>query len=382
MDFRVPDQYLEDLARFKGFLGEHLTPENLSAWYATSEIPRSFFRELGAGGWLGFDRDGSGGFRDQSMLKQALLIEELAKISPGIAVAVLVQISLGTKGIVLFGSDAMKEEVLAKAIGGDLLLCLGNTEPAAGSDVANIATRAEKVQGGWLLNGTKSYVTNGKISDRALVTAVSDPDAERNRRLSMFLADLGSDGVTRHKLHKEVWIPSDLTRIRMKDVFVPGAALVGERGRGLQQVLAIFTNSRITISALTLGTAAGAFETALSHAKKRTIFGQPVADLQAKSFEIADLYTRIEAARLVLWKTCWTKDQGMDFRLEASMAKYLAVEAARSVGMWAADLFGAASVVFEHPIHKYPMDAWASSLGEGTQDVQKLIIFREIMARS
>ena len=111
------------------------------------------------------------------------------------------------------------------------------------------------------------------------------------------------------------------------------------------------------------------------------MFDTRVADLQAKSFEIADFYAKIEAARLVLYKACWTRDQGMDFRLDASTAKYLTVEVARSVGTWAADLFGASSVVFEHPVHKYPMDAWASSLGEGTQDVQKLVIFREVMRK-
>ena len=119
----------------------------------------------------------------------------------------------------------------------------------------------------------------------------------------------------------------------------------------------------------------------LDHAKKRKVFGTRVADFQAKSFEAADFFSRIEAARLVLWKACSIKDSGGDFRLESSMAKYLTVQIAREVGLWAADLFGAASVIFEHPIHKYPMDAWAASLGEGTQDVQKLIIFREIMKK-
>ena len=225
-------------------------------------------------------------------------------------------------------------------------------------------------------------MTNGYISDLALITAVSDPDAPRNSRISMFLVDLSAQGVTRSRLHKEVWIPSDLTRIQLQDVFVPDANLIGERCRGLQQVLEIFTNSRINISALTLGTAAGAFQQGVEHAKKRHIFGQRVIDFQSKSFEAADFYSRMEAVRLTLWKTCWEKDEGIDFRLGASIAKYLSVDLARAVGTWAADLFGAASVVFEHPIHKYPMDAWASSLGEGTQDVQKLIIFREFMKRN
>jgi alkylation response protein AidB-like acyl-CoA dehydrogenase len=231
------------------------------------------------------------------------------------------------------------------------------------------------------LNGTKAYVSNGAISDLALVTAVSHPEAPRNNRLSMFLVDISSSGVSRKKLNKQVWIPSDLTRLSFDNVFVPEENLVGEPGKGLQQVLATFTQSRIPISALTLGTAVGAFEMGLDRAKNREIFGQKIADFQAKSFEIADFYARIEAARLMVWKAAWTRDQGKDFRMEAAMAKYLTVEIARGVGLWAADLFGAASVMQDHPVHKYPMDAWASSLGEGTQDVQKLVIFREIMKK-
>jgi alkylation response protein AidB-like acyl-CoA dehydrogenase len=377
MDFNLPSELVANLIRYREFLGERLVP-NLNKWYSQKEIPRDFFLELGDRGWLGLDRDGND-YVEQQSLKQALMEEHLGIESPGVGVAVLVHVSLGAKGLTLFGSPEQKGLYLPGAAKGQTLICLGNTEPGAGSDVANIGSTVRKVDGGWLLNGIKSYVTNGYISDLALITAISDPGAARNSRISMFLVDLSSKGVTRTRLHKEVWIPSDLTRIQLSDVFVPDANLVGRRGRGLQQVLEIFTNSRITISALTLGTAVGAFRSGIEHAEKRRIFGERLIDFQAKSFEAADFYSKIEAARLVLWKTCWQKDQGLDFRLEASVAKYLSVEVARSVGQWAADLFGAASVMFEHPIHKYPMDAWASSLGEGTQDVQKLIIFREFM---
>jgi len=225
-------------------------------------------------------------------------------------------------------------------------------------------------------------VTNGFISDHAILTAVSDPEADRNRRISMFLVDLQSEGVSRFKLNKQVWVPSDLTRIQCSNVFVPDDHLLGERGQGLQQILSIFTYSRVVISALTLGTALGAFELAVEHGKKRKVFGQRILDQQGKAFELADLFSRLEAARLMMLKACWAMDQGQDFRLESSLAKYLAVRIARDVTVWAADLFGAASVIREHPIHKFPMDAWASSLGEGTQDVQKLVIFREVMKRN
>ncbi len=379
MNFSLPQEISEELNRFQAFLDKRLRPR-LSQWYEDGVIPGDFFQELGGTGWLGFVA-GDEGIQEESALKQAVLMECLARLSPGVAVAVAVQISLGVKGLYLCGNAEQAARILPAAILGETLMCLGNTEPTAGSDVAGIATRADRIEGGWLLNGTKAYVTNGTISDLALITAVSDPEAPRNQRLSMFLVDLSAQGISRTKLNKRVWIPSDLTRLRFKDAYVPDENLVGERGKGLQQVLNIFTHSRIAISALTLGTARGAFEQGLEHARKRKVFDESIVHFQAKSFEAAHFFSRIEAAGLTLWKACWLKDQGLDFRLESSVAKYLAVEAAREIGVWAADLFGAASVIFEHPIHKYPMDAWAASLGEGTQDVQKLIIFRELMKK-
>jgi alkylation response protein AidB-like acyl-CoA dehydrogenase len=379
MDFTIPENLSKEMEGFEAFLRERLQPK-VTAWYEEGAVPRSFHAAMGEGGWLGFE------FKENrltkfSALRGALVAERLAALSPGVAVATLAHVDLGLIGLWLFGSDHLKRRYGESATRGETLLCLGNTETGAGSDVAGISMSAEKSEGGWLLNGTKAYVTNGFISDMAIFTAVSDPQAARNNRLSMFLVDLNGKGVTRKKLHKQVWIPSDLTRIKLENVFVPEDHLLGKRGRGLQQVLTIFTHSRVPISALTLGTASGAFETALDHAQRRKIFGKSIVQFQAKDFEIADFYARMESTRLMLWRACWAMDRHEDFRLDASMAKYLAVMVAREVTAWAADLFGAVSVMFEHPIHKFPMDAWASSLGEGTQDVQKLVIFREVMKR-
>jgi short/branched chain acyl-CoA dehydrogenase len=335
---------------------------------------------MGQGGWFCFESKEDRLVKGSS-LKEALLCEQLAILSPGVAVAVLAHADLGLTGLWHFGSEKLQKAYGHSAIRGKTLLCLGNTERHAGSDVANISMTAKEVDGGWVLNGTKAYVTNGLISDMAVVTAISDQDASRNNRMSMFLVDLNAEGIVRRKLDKQVWIPSDLTRLQFTDVFVPEDHLMGEQGKGLQQVLTIFTYSRVPISALTLATAVGAFEMALDHAKKRDVYGVKIVDQQAKAFEIADFYARIEAARLALYKACWAMDNNQDFRLESSIAKYLAVKIAQEVATWAADLFGAASVMLEHPIHKFPMDAWAASLGEGTQDVQKLVIFREVMKR-
>jgi alkylation response protein AidB-like acyl-CoA dehydrogenase len=379
MDFLIPQEITEDVKKFRAFLEQHMSP-HLSEWYEQGTVPRSFFSLVAEQGWFSFS------FKDdritkRSALWEALLAEQMAKMSPGVAVAVLAHQGLGLTGLWLHGSHHLQKTYGPSAVLANTLLCVGNTESGAGSDSASIILQAKKVEGGWVLNGSKAYVTNGYISDYVILTAVSDPEAERNRRISMFLVDLRSEGVSRVKLNKQVWIPSDLTRVQCTNVFVPEDHLLGERGRGLQQVLSIFTHSRVGISALTLGTAMGAFELAVEHGKKRKIFGRSVLDQQGKAFELADLFSKLEATRLMMLKACWVMDHGQDFRLESSLAKYLAVQVARDVTVWAADLFGAASVIREHPIHKFPMDAWASSLGEGTQDVQKLVIFREVMKR-
>jgi alkylation response protein AidB-like acyl-CoA dehydrogenase len=377
MDFTIPAAISDDLLLFEEFIKAHVKPDLLS-WSRKQQLPTAFFQLMGESGWYGLEIE-KGRLRRRSALREAVIAEELAKLSPGVAIAALAHVDLGLMGLFLFGSKDLHRKYGASAATGKTVMCLGNTENKAGSDVAGISMTAEKIEGGWVLNGTKAYVTNGFIADLGVITAVSDPSAGRNHRLSMYLVDLNNDGVRRTKLNKAVWIPSDLTRLQLKDVFVPDDHLLGTRGRGLQQVLEIFTNSRVPIAALTLGTAVGAFHLAFDRMQKRTVFGKKILDFQAKAFELADLYAKIEAARLMVHKAAWTLDQGENFRRLSSLAKYLAVEVAREVATWATDIFGAASVMQDHPIHKYPLDVWAASLGEGTQDVQKLIIFRELI---
>ncbi len=377
MDFSIPPLMAKELERFKSFVKSEITPF-LSSWNRAGKIPADFYRQMGKGRWWGYEYR-NGRIEKGAVLREALIAETLAAVSPGVAISALAHVDLGFMGLFMFGTETLHKRYAPEILSGERVMCLGNTENTAGSDVAGIGMTAEKVPEGWRLNGAKAFVTNGAIADLAVITAVTDPDAPRNRRLSMFLVDLNSPGVRRTKLNKRVWIPSDLTRLQFNGLFVSDDHLLGRRGHGLSQVLSVFTRSRIPISALTLGTAEGAFDLALSHGVKRRIFGSRIVDFQSKSFEFADYYARIEAVRLMIHKACQTAEAGEDFRGQAAMAKYLAVELARNVSAWAADLFGAASVVFEHPVHKFPLDAWASSLGEGTQDVQKLIIFRELM---
>jgi alkylation response protein AidB-like acyl-CoA dehydrogenase len=380
MDLSIPAERLEELEHFDDFIKSEVVG-NLPIWHRKRAIPRRFFQAAGRAGWYGFRWDGRRMIKHPG-LRETLLLERLASVSPGVAVAVLIVSDLGLTALEYFGTAAHKASYGAAAVSGDCLICFANTENLAGSDAAGINMTAKKTTGGWILNGAKAYTTNGLVSDLAVVTAVTDPAAQRNNRISMFLVDLKRDGVSRKKLNKQVWIPSDLTRIDFVDVHVTDDSLMGQEGQGLQQTLTIFTNSRIPISGIALGTAAGAFDLALKRAGSRKVFGQPIADFQAKAFEAAEYYARMEAVRLVVYRAAAAMDSGGDFRFEASLAKYLSVKIAKDLCPWAADLYGAASVIDEHPIHKFPMDAWAVSLAEGTQDIQKLVIFRELMRKA
>ncbi len=377
MEFSIPADLKVEIKRFNEFLKSEVI-SNLAAWNRDRAIPRRFFQLAGQAGWFGF------GWRDGRMVKhsglrETLILERLATVSPGVAVAVLIVSDLGLTALKYFGTAEHRSLYGAAAVSGNCLICFGNTENLAGSDAAGIKMTAKKTNGGWVLNGAKAYTTNGNVSDFAVVTAVTDPDAHRSRRISMFLVDLNTAGISRKKLNKQVWIPSDLTRIDFEDVHVSEGCLMGKEGHGLQQTLTVFTNSRIPISGIALGTAAGAFDLAVQRARNRKAFGKSIADFQAKAFEIADYYAQMEAARLMVYRAASAMDSGGDFRFEASLAKYLSVKIAKELCPWAADLFGAVSVINDHPIHKFPMDAWAVSLAEGTQDVQKLVIFRELI---
>jgi alkylation response protein AidB-like acyl-CoA dehydrogenase len=178
-------------------------------------MPRGFFESMAKGGWFNFTFK-NGKLSKLSALRSALIGEQLAMVSPGIAVARLAHADLGLTGLWLFGSETLQHQYAESVVKGETLMCIGNTESVSGSDVASITSQAQKIEGGWVLNGTKGYVTNGTIADMALITAVSDPRAPRNRRISMYFVDLNTKGVTREKLNKQVWIPSDLTRVQLK----------------------------------------------------------------------------------------------------------------------------------------------------------------------
>jgi butyryl-CoA dehydrogenase len=360
------------------FIEKEVRP-NMRVWYRDKAIPRSFFARSAEAGLMSFVEEG-GGFRETSAVHPLTVQQTLAEVSPGVAVSLLAHDCLGLYAIHRFGTDRQKEKYFLPAVQGLKIAAFANTEPGTGSDASNITLRAEPVEGGFLLNGTKMFITNGSMADFVVVSAVTDPAAERKHDgISLFIVETGA--LKRQAIRKEVWVPSDLSTLHFRDVFVPGEDLLGEINGGFGQVMRTFNSSRIAIAALTVGTAVGAFRLAFKRAHSREVFGRPIVAHQAKAFEFAEVWTRIEAARLLTLRAAWLKDVGVDYVLAASEAKLFACELAFSVTRFAAEIFGASGIISENPIHQFPLDAWAAALGEGTNDIQKRVIAAELEKR-
>lgn len=380
MDFALTERQKKLKKELKEFLRKEVERKLLS-WYKKDEIPREFYRALNEREWLGFRRE-RGGWTPFPMLETIILYEEMAALSPGLAVSVLAHSTLGLFALDRWGTHEQRERYFEPACRGEMLVAFANTEPTAGSDAAAIRCEAKETSGRYLLTGSKMFITNGPAGDLILVSAVTNPRARRaSHRISLFIVPADLPNIRRQSINKQVWRPASFGTLFFSQTPVPRENLLGEPHRGFPLVMQTFTQSRIAISALTVGTAWGAYRLALERARTRTTFGKRLIEHEAKAFEFSDMLSRLEAARLLVHRAAWRYDRGEDHILEASLAKYFCVEETRAITHWAADVFGASSVMEENPIFKFPWDAQAASLGEGTQDIQKLIISRELEKR-
>lgn len=362
------------------FINSEIKPF-LPDWYKKDEIPQELFLKLAERNWLGFIQKDNR-WVESPMLDIIIFYEKIASISPGTTVAVLAHACLGLYALHHWGNEEQRERYFIPGVKGSTLLAFANTEPGAGSDAINIKLEAKKVPGGYLLNGTKMFITNGILADVLLVSAVTNPKAEkRSKSISLFIVEGNPPGLKRQKIHKLVWHPADLGTLFFENCFVPEENLVGPINGGFKLIMQTFTSSRIAIAALAVGTAWGAYKLALDRARVRRVFGKRIIEHQAKAYEFSTMLSRIEAARLLVQKAAWIKDKGQDYLMESSIAKLFSIEEAKEVTSWAADIFGASGIMEENPISKFPLDAWAVALGEGTNDIQKLIIWRQLQKR-
>ena len=312
-------------------------------------------------------------------LSYIIAVEEIARVDGSHAATVAAENSLGIGPIYYFGSEAQKRRYLPDLCRGTHLWGFGLTEPSAGSDAGGTKTTARLEGDRWVINGSKIFITNAgtSITAGSTVQCVTGTLPDGGKEYSCIIVEQESPGFTTRSMHgKMVWRASNTAELYFDNVTVPRESLLGERGAGFKQMLETLDSGRLSIAAMGLGGAQGAYEAALAYAKERQQFGKPISHFQANAFKLADMATEIEATRNLLYKACWLRDQGRAFRKEAAMAKLWASEVMRRVTHAAVQIFGGYGLMEEYPVARFYRDQRLLEIGEGTSEVQRLVISR------
>jgi butyryl-CoA dehydrogenase len=342
-------------------------------------FPYEIVSQMAGLGLLGLPFPEQYGGAGADTISYALAVMELARIDASVAITLAAHVSLGASPFYLFGTEAQKQEYLVPLAAGRLLWGFGLTEPGAGSDAGATQTRAELRAGQWIINGTKAFITNSgtDITGGTTITAVTGMGADGRNEISNLIVPQATPGFSRSKqYHKMGWRASDTRELSFLDAAVPEANLLGPRGRGLKQFLTILDGGRISVAALSVGLAWGAYDEALKYAKARIAFGQPISKFQAIQFKLADMLMEIEHARVMVLKAAWEKDAGRDFAMTASLAKLYSGEVSRRVVNEAVQIHGGYGFMDEYPVSRMYRDQKINEIGEGTNEVQRLVIAR------
>ncbi len=378
MDFDFADHHklLRDTVR--DFAQQEVRPvaEELDR---TKSFPYDIVRRLAELDLMGipFPEEYGGGGGDS--LAYALAVEELARVDSSVAITLCAHTSLGTQPIYLFGSEEQKREWLPQLCAGEKLGAFGLTEPEAGSDAGNTQTHAELDGGEWVINGSKQFITNAGTDISGVVTITAVTGA--NREISNILVANGTPGYDQGTPYRKMgWNASDTRPLSFADCRVPEENLVGQRGAGLKQFLQVLDIGRIGVAAMGIGLAQGALDEALAYAKERRAFGQPISRFQTIQAKLADITTEIEAARLLVYKTAWLKDNSRNFTLTAAQAKLKSGRIAVRAAEEAVQIHGGYGYIEEYPVCRFYRDAKILTIGEGTDEVQQLVIARALGA--
>jgi alkylation response protein AidB-like acyl-CoA dehydrogenase len=383
MDFGLSDDHRLLRATVREFAEQEIAPvaEELDR---TKSFPYEIVRRLGELDLMGipFPEEYGGGGGDS--LAYALAVEELARVDSSVAITLCAHTSLGTQPIYLFGSERQKQDWLPALCRGERLGAFGLTEPEAGSDAGNTKTRAVLDDGEWVINGAKQFITNAgtDISGVVVITAVTEHRNDGGpNEISNLLVPNGTPGYEPGEPYRKMgWNASDTRPLSFTDCRVPIENLVGPRGSGLRQFLRVLDIGRIGVAAMGVGLAQGALEQALAYAGERRAFGQPISKFQSIQAKLADLSTEIDAARLLVHKTAWLKDTGGDFSLTAAQAKLKSGRLAVHAADEAVQIHGGYGYIEEYPVCRFYRDAKILTIGEGTDEVQQLVIARRLGA--
>ncbi|HUB75114.1 MAG TPA: acyl-CoA dehydrogenase family protein [Solirubrobacteraceae bacterium] len=350
----------------------------------TKSFPYEIVRKLGELGLMGipFPQEYGGGGADT--LAYALAVEELTRVDSSVAITLCAHTSLGTQPIYLFGSEAQKREWLPRLCSGERLGAFGLTEPEAGSDAGNTRTRARLEHGEWVIDGAKQFITNAgtDISGVVCITASSADDGDvAGREISNLIVPNGTPGYEQGEPYRKMgWNASDTRPLTFSDCRVPETNLLGPRGAGFRQFLHILDIGRIGVAAMGVGLAQGALEEALAYAKERRAFGRPISKFQAIQAKLADMSAEIEAARLLVYKAAREKDRGRNFTLTAAQAKLKTGRLAVRCSEEAVQIHGGYGYIEEYPVCRFYRDAKILTIGEGTDEVQQMVIARALGA--
>jgi alkylation response protein AidB-like acyl-CoA dehydrogenase len=344
------------------------------------KFPAEQVKKLGELGFLGMmvDPKYNGGGMDT--VSYVLVMEELSKVDASASVVVSVNNSLVCYGLEAYGSEEQKEKYLKPLAAGEKIGAFCLSEPEAGSDATSQQTTAEDKGDYYLLNGTKNWITNGSTASTYLVIAQTHKEL-KHKGINVFIVEKGTPGFTIGPKENKLGIRgSDTHSLMFNDVKVPKENRIGDDGFGFKFAMKTLEGGRIGIAAQALGIASGAYELALAYAKERKAFGKPIADHQAIAFKLADMATQIEAARLLVHKAAWLKDQGLPYTLEGSMAKLFASKVAMDVTVEAVQIHGGYGFVKEYHVERLMRDAKITQIYEGTSEIQKLVISRSILS--
>jgi short-chain 2-methylacyl-CoA dehydrogenase len=339
-------------------------------------FPYELVAELAELGLMGMPIPEEYGGAGADTLSYAIAIEELTRVDSSLAITVAAHTSLGTMPIFLFGTDEQKREWLPDLAGGRKLAAFGLTEPGAGSDAGAARTTATKRDGEWVINGSKIFITNAGTDISACVTITARTGEDE---ISNLIVPNGTPGYEiSAPMQKLGWRASDTRELSFRDCAVPAGNLLGGRGQGFQQFLEILDGGRISIAAMGVGLAQGAYDLAYSYAQERVQFGKPIASFQAVQFKLADMATEIEAGRGLVYKAAWLKDQGRSFAKEAAMAKLYTGELSHRVANWALQIHGGYGYMDEFAISRMYRDQKILEIGEGTNEIQRMVIAKHL----
>jgi alkylation response protein AidB-like acyl-CoA dehydrogenase len=380
MDFRLTEE--QDLLRrtVRQFAETEMRP-HVMEWDAAQHFPIELMPSLGALGLLGIQFPEQYGGAGMSAVDYCICIEELARVDPSVALSIAAHNGLCSGHIALFGTEDQKRKYLVPLARGEKIGAWGLTESTSGSDAAGMRTTATRAGSCWVLNGSKTFTTHGRVGDVMVAMAVTDR-AAGSKGISAFIIEKATPGMTPGKKEDKLGMrASDTSEVLFDNCRIPADQLLGEEGHGFVNTMQVLDAGRIGIAALSVGLAQGAYEAALGYARERKAFGKAISSFQAIQWKLADNATRIEAARLLTYRAAYLKDLGRRMTLESAMAKLYASEIAVRAADDCVQIHGGYGFVKDYPAEKFFRDVKLTTIGEGTSEIQRLVIARQLLAR-